>query len=248
MFVVLLIFAIIVFVYILAPWAFKIILRRRFLKDFHEEDHICLTFDDGPNPDATPQILDALEQAGVKATFYLVGENVEKYPDLAARIVELGHEIGEHGYKHTHAWKTGPITTARDLWRGSRTLARYQSEDRPLSFRPPYGKLNVISVLYILLGRKKVAFWNIDPRDYASQSADEISNEVLRKAGSGGVVLLHDGRRHDSNDAGLTVQAVRSLLCECRERKLTIRTVGEVLARRTRQPTMISASTDGRPC
>lgn len=195
-------------VYILIPWGLKILLRRRFLAVIRRSGCVCLTFDDGPNPELTPRILEVLRAAGVKATFFLVGEKVEEYPELTRQIAQMGHEIGEHSYRHTHPWLTGPFRTAADLLRGGHVTEKYQSENRPVHFRPPYGKLNFVTLLYVWVKKRHPAFWDVNPKDYKRGSGEQVANFVIECLAPGSVILLHDGNGHSNSNSRSPVTAV----------------------------------------
>ena len=158
-------------IYIFFPHIIKIWLREKFLLNMAKSEYIYLTFDDGPNPESTPRILELLDESGVKATFFLIGENIEKYPYLVEEIKERGHEIGEHGYSHAHPWKIGPISTTIDLIKNSKTTERYINPGNQILFRPPFGKFNTVSVLYLWFTKRKAVFWNVDPKDYKLKRA-----------------------------------------------------------------------------
>ncbi|MHA2062632.1 MAG: polysaccharide deacetylase family protein, partial [Candidatus Sifarchaeia archaeon] len=162
-------------IYIVIPYLLSLFIRRRRLSALGKGKYSCLTFDDGPNPDLTPDLLELFKKKGVKATFFVLGENVKKYPQLAAKIVEHGHEIGEHSYSHAHPWKRNPFNQALDLINGGRAIKRYISSGNSQWFRPPYGKLNLITLLYVLLSRKKLAPWDIDTRDYQEHSSEKLA-------------------------------------------------------------------------
>lgn len=194
------------------PWIMKAYIRRRFLSIVRNSGYICLTFDDGPCAESTPKILELLDQAGAKATFFLLGENVEKYPALAAKIVASGHEIGEHSYSHSHPWNSGPFRTIIDLLKGGRTIRKYGQSVSSRLFRPPYGKLNLITLLYIWMTKKQVAFWDIDPKDFLESSGEKVAKTIIDRLNPGSVVLMHDGRRTSNKSAQVTVSALNELL------------------------------------
>lgn len=214
---------------VLIAYAATKVLRRRFLADIRKSGHICLTFDDGPNPTSTPEILQILRQEEIKATFFLVGENVEKYPDLASQIANEGHEIGQHGHWHIHPWKCWPFHSLIDLIKGAHTIRRHVRYEKPLLLRPPYGKFNLITLSYVLFTRKQLAFWDIDPKDYRPQSADTIVKHVMERIFAHTTILLHDGRYDSDATANVTVSAVRDILMETKEHGITFTTVSEAL-------------------
>lgn len=213
--------------YILVPLGAKILLRRQFFFTVKKSGCTCLTFDDGPNPETTPEILELLKKADIKSTFFTTGKNIEKYPGLAAQIVALGHEIGEHSFEHSHPWKSGPFRTAKDLIHGSQAIQKYLLPSAKVSFRPPYGKLNFISLLYIFFARRRVVFWNIDPKDYQKESGEQVARFVVERLSTGNVILLHDGRRSFSADASVTVSALKLILDASLARGLKLATISE---------------------
>lgn len=214
--------------YILLPWGFKLVIRWKFLRRAKCANTVFLTFDDGPNPESTPKILDLLREADAKATFFVLGKNVENYPNIAKSIIDNGHEIGEHSYQHLHAWKAGPIRTLRDLTRGGGALrARALVGDGRTSFRPPYGKVNLATLLYVWLGEKRVSFWNIDPEDYAAKSAKEVAERVIPYLNAGDVILLHDGRNNRVNNLHVTIHALSQILDACKRKGLRTSTIKE---------------------
>lgn len=197
-------------IYIVIPHFFKKIVWRRLHSQLKDSQKIYLTFDDGPSPDVTERLLDLLADNQVKATFFLRGDRVEAHPDLALRVRQAGHSIGQHGHAHPHGWKTGPFGTLRDLRRADATFARLGIHT-PL-YRPPFGKLNFIHLLYIVFTGKKVILWNLDPKDYAQPSADVIAQNIRERCVPGSVILLHDGRASAGNTrAAVTLEAIALL-------------------------------------
>ena len=155
-------------------------MRRRFINTFRMSGCVCLTFDDGPHPESTPKILELLEKTGVRATFFLLGENVEKHPDIVAKIVSHGHEIGAHGYSHLHPWKSDPYNSLLDLIKGDKIIKQCKAPESNRYFRPPYGKFNLITLLYVLITKRKVVFWNVDPKDYKETLAERVPGIAQR--------------------------------------------------------------------
>jgi peptidoglycan-N-acetylglucosamine deacetylase len=155
-------------------------------------DGVALTFDDGPHPEGTPAVLEALASAGAVATFFLVGEQVERWPEQAAAIVGAGHEVALHGYRHRVVLGRTPSALARDLDRAAALIAETTGR-RPLFYRPPYG---VFSSPALLLARRRgwIPFlWSRWGRDWsARQSPEAVARRVGAKLRAGDVVLLHD--------------------------------------------------------
>ncbi len=210
---------------------FKFYLRRRFLAVIAGAKGICLTFDDGPDEVITPQILDLLEEYETKATFFLVGKNVERHPQLTRRIIEMGHEIGEHGYRHHPPWKSDPISSLLEVIKAKRIMERLDESQRPILYRPPYGKLNLVLLLYLWWAQRRIVFWNIDPKDYHQPSGQEAAQYVIDRLVPGSVILLHDGRVRGGSQISVTISALKLILEEIKRRKLALSTVGELLGK-----------------
>ncbi len=220
--------------HIVLPWMVRNIFRSRFLKRVRSSGCVCLTFDDGPHPEATPRIQTLLDQAGVKATFFVTGEHVEQYPDLVHNLIASGHEIGEHSYGHKHPWESGPFNTLCDIKQTERALTGTLGPGIALYFRPPFGKLNFVTMLYTLLRRRPLAFWNISPWDFRQPSSQAIVDHILSHLSPGCVILLHDGRYQAhiaNNSANLTVEAVEILLKEFAQRNIHPVTLSEALGK-----------------
>ena len=156
-----------------------------------EEDvakKIALTFDDGPHPRYTEQLLDGLKERNVVATFFVTGENAQNYPNIIRREQEEGHLIGNHTYSHIQLTSGNRETFREELVKTNEILENIAGEK--VSFgRPPYGswdksfekELNMFPVL-----------WNIDPLDWCSHNAECIAAKVVEKAGDGDIILMHD--------------------------------------------------------
>jgi peptidoglycan/xylan/chitin deacetylase (PgdA/CDA1 family) len=152
---------------------------------------IALTFDDGPHPRGTPAVLQALDRAGVRATFYLVGEQVERRPSLAAEIAAAGHEIGSHGYRHRLLLRRTPAAVRDDLDRAADVIGR-ATDRAPRSYRPPYGVFS-LAALAIARSRWEPLLWSRWGRDWEARATPEsIAALAGERLVRGDVVLLHD--------------------------------------------------------
>ena len=153
---------------------------------------VALTFDDGPDPDQTPRILDALRDAGVVATFFVVGSKVERHPEVIRRIVEEGHVVGNHSFTHP---RPGAIDAAGLVAEAEKTddvLAAVVGR-RASMFRPPYGGLSFKKLLGLWKVGRSLVFWNVDPKDFSCLTVDEVrSNLSRRPLRAGDVILMHD--------------------------------------------------------
>ncbi len=162
------------------------------------EHGIALTFDDGPHPEGTPAVLELLAAAGVTATFFLVGEQVERRPALAAEIAAAGHEIALHGYRHTLLLRRTPAALAADLDRAVEAI--HDATGRlPTSYRAPYG---VFSVYALRLARRRgwaPTLWSRWGRDWERRATPAaIARRAARSLSPGDIVLLHDADYYSS--------------------------------------------------
>jgi peptidoglycan/xylan/chitin deacetylase (PgdA/CDA1 family) len=153
---------------------------------------VCLTFDDGPHPDHTPRLLDVLREYEVPATFFVIGREAERYPDLVRRIAAEGHLIGQHTFSHAEPSRTSAAALLEDVRRADEVLAGILGW-APRLFRPPKGKLTVGRCWGLWRGGRTVVLWSADPKDYASRSAAEVAAWFEEHPlAAGDVVLLHD--------------------------------------------------------
>lgn len=190
-----------------------------------EQKLVALTFDDGPHPTHTPQVLEILERENIKATFFVVGQQVQQYPHLARQIVQRGHTIANHTWTHpTHAHSSA--AAAAEINR-TQTLIQDVTGASSRIFRPPGGNLtNGLTARASGTGYS-VVMWSTDPRDWMSgRSAAVITQEVLSKAQPGGIVLLHDG----GGDRSQTVQALPAIIQGLKDKGYTLVTLPELFA------------------
>ena len=159
---------------------------------------VCLTFDDGPHPKHTVDLLNALKAHGIKATFFVIGRLVEKYPELVRRIQEDGHLVANHSFYHPNPDFVPASFLLTGIQRTDALLAGLVGA-RDCYYRPPQGKLTIWKLWRLWLAKKKIVLWNVDPRDYACQSSGELADWFEQHPLAGGdVVLLHDRLPHAS--------------------------------------------------
>jgi peptidoglycan/xylan/chitin deacetylase (PgdA/CDA1 family) len=191
---------------------------------------IALTFDDGPHPTITPQLLDLFDQYGVRATFFLVGDRVARWPELAERIAAAGHAIGSHGWAHRRDWWRGTSSLGDDLDRAEVVLDRYLGV--PKLFRPPYGAL---SPTWYRAARKRgytIALWNTTVRDWTISDPARIEHALHRKATPGRIVLLHECRATNGEGYSHTVEAINRYLQYATSRNFRFISLREAFAQR----------------
>jgi peptidoglycan-N-acetylglucosamine deacetylase len=156
------------------------------------EPTIYLTFDDGPIPEVTPWALDTLRAYGARATFFCVGENAERHPDLLSQALAEGHAIGNHTYNHLDGWKTPTLAYAHNVRRCARAVPSRL-------FRPPYGKLLPRQSAW-LRRHFQIVMWDVLSGDYDPRfSPQECLRHVTRHARPGSIVLLHDSLKAERN-------------------------------------------------
>ena len=149
------------------------------------ERAVYLTFDDGPIPESTPFILNTLDEFGIKATFFMVGENVLRYHDLYNRIVQAGHQVGNHTFNHLGAFKHWAVTYVINTEKANELIHSHL-------FRPPHGVMR-FSEYWWLKRRYKIVMWDLVTRDYSKwMTAEDVLNNVKRYARNGSIITFHD--------------------------------------------------------
>ena len=174
-----------------------------------EEKAVYLTFDDGPIPEVTPWVIDQLERYGVKATFFMVGDNISKYPEIFRLVVEQGHRMGNHTFNHIRGFSRKYFTSysylentekAYDLMREQmKGLNCSESQLRPLLFRPPHGHMGWAQ--YITLKRRyRIVMWDLVTRDYSKKlRGPQVLANVLRYTRNGSIITFHDSLKSWQN-------------------------------------------------
>lgn len=152
---------------------------------------IAITFDDGPHPYLTEQILEILDRYGVKATFFMVGVNVINYPDAARAVLADGHEVGNHTYSHSHLKKMSENELSRELGLCEDALEEL-CEYRPHLFRPPEGAVNTYVEHCTENNDYTLILWSLDTRDWENKNTEQIVDIVLSQVEPGDIILMHD--------------------------------------------------------
>ena len=158
------------------------------------ERKISLTFDDGPVPGITDWVLAELEKRGLKATFFMVGDNVRKHPALAQSVLAAGHQLGNHTYHHLSGWKTSTQTYLNDVASCDAILADTVGE-MPRFFRPPYGWMSPGQAKG-LVPAKKIVMWNLLSYDFDPDlSSESLIRECTSRTVPGTIVVFHDQQK-----------------------------------------------------
>jgi peptidoglycan/xylan/chitin deacetylase (PgdA/CDA1 family) len=187
---------------------------------------VALTFDDGPHPEGTPAVLEALRDARARATFFLVGEQVERRPALAAEIGAAGHAIALHGHRHRNLLRLTPRALLDDLERGADVIAAATGE-APLLYRPPYGIFSAGSLGALRKRGWQLLLWSRWGRDWRARATPaSIAADVTREVGAGDVLLLHDADSYSAAGSHRrTAAALALVLAELERRGLDLITV-----------------------
>lgn len=157
-----------------------------------DSKEIFLTFDDGPHPEITPQVLDILEEYNVKATFFCVGENVKKYPKTYASLVEKGHRTGNHCYNHLNGWKTNNKDYFDNIEKCSQLVDSHL-------FRPPYGRISP-SQIKALKHQYKIIMWSIVTYDFDKTiTPAQCLENTIKYTKAGSIVVFHDSEKASAN-------------------------------------------------
>lgn len=209
----------------ISAWGSFDIRQNYFLEAYHvqkeiSESKMALTFDDGPHP-LTNKVLDLLKEYDMKATFFCIGKEVEKHPEIVQRIINEGHEIGNHTF--THSKQMGFKSTNEvynETQQCSKTVQEITGKEM-VFFRPPFGVTNPSIAKAVQLSKMKVIGWSIRSLDTVAKSSEDILNRILSKVKKGDVVLLHDNRE-------LTIKTLEQLLIQLQNKNLKSVTISEL--------------------
>lgn len=199
-----------------------------------EDNIIALTFDDGPDPEDTPAILDLLKQYDAKATFFVIGKHAEMYPELVKRESREGHEIANHTYNHCYFNNKVTKEKIRDEIMKAEQLIVSITGKQPNLFRPPGGYYNdnVVHVSETAGYQVVLWSWHQDTEDWSTPGVGKIVNKVLRNARNGDIILFHD----NVDGKTQTIAALKQILPRLKERGFRFVTVSELLAHRKSTP------------
>ena len=211
----------------------NIVLQQRYpetvvLRGPISENRLALTFDDGPDPRFTPLVLDVLKEYDVKATFFLMGSRADAYPELARRIVEEGHIIGNHSYWHPNFVKKEDVATLEREVNQTEEKLNEVIGYRTRLFRAPYGFLYNELVEKLADMDYTVVGWNVDSLDWKEMPPEDTAYNVLSNIEPGSIILMHDGGDWTSDLTG-TVEALRIIIPTLKEQGFEFTTVPDLL-------------------
>lgn len=174
------------------------------------EKKLYLTFDDGPTPAFTPFILQQLKKYQAKATFFCVGNNIEKYPEIFQQIIDEGHSVGNHTFNHLNGWKTNTAVYLKNIEISEKYIevnsnfnpsaSSGQAIQHSKLFRPPYGKMTLSQVKKLRTQGYKIIMWDVLSGDFDSSISDEkVLKNVLNHTKNGSIIVLHDHQKAYKN-------------------------------------------------
>jgi len=185
--------------------------------------YIALTFDDGPQEKLTPKLLDLLAEHHIKATFFVIGQNVVEHPDIVARAAREGHEIGNHSWSHPNLAKMSDENVRRQL-RQTDDAIKDATGKRPTLLRPPYGNLSNRQKQWIHQEfGYRIVLWDVDPLDWKRPGPSVICNRIVKETRPGSIVLSHD--IHPG-----TIEAMHDTLDQLEAKGFKFVTVSELIA------------------
>ena len=197
-----------------------------------DEAVVALTFDDGPDPVFTPDILKILAAHGARATFFMCGERAAAYPELVAEVRAAGHAIGNHSWDHP----SFPLIPRRERILQLRHCAKVLQGANSCLFRPPYGHQTAASRVDVWLTGHQVVMWNVEVPDWEDHDGQWLANRAMQQVSAGSIILMHDGLydvMHDRQfDRGPTLGAVETILTQLGSRYDFV-TLPELLQRGT---------------
>ena len=186
---------------------------------FRTGQAVYLTFDDGPIPEVTPQVLAILAKYNIKATFFMVGENIDKHPDVFAQVIQAGHAIGNHTYNHLKGWRTPFKTYMANVQQWEEAYLTGvaglgQTWKRSL-FRPPYGKATLRQRIALHKMGYRLIYWDILTRDYeATRTPEAMLAQVKRETRPGSIINFHDSLKSNERMLAVLPLAIEWLLAQ----------------------------------
>ena len=176
-------------------------------KKVKDQKVVYLTFDDGPIPEVTPWVLDILDQYNIKATFFCVGDNVRKHPEVFAEVLRRGHRVGNHTFNHLQGIKT----KTKNFVKNAQLAHEYI--DSPL-FRPPHGHMR-LPQYWKLKDKYQIIMWDVVTRDYSKyMTPDKVFNNVKDYVRDGSIIVFHDSLKAEKNMKGALPKSIEWLIEE----------------------------------
>ena len=169
------------------------------------QNNIWLTFDDGPHQESTPFILNVLKEEQVKATFFLVGEQMEKHPELLNQIISEGHIVANHSYSHKNGWLSNNSTYFNDIEKCQKLITENKL------FRPPYGKISPLQISH-LKKNYKIILWDVLSWDFSLYNTPKkVKESVLKNTVSGSIIVFHNNKKSFKNLQPILKESIQEL-------------------------------------
>jgi peptidoglycan/xylan/chitin deacetylase (PgdA/CDA1 family) len=176
----------------------------------NEKNEVFLTFDDGPIPEVTPWILSVLDKFQIKATFFSVGENIKKHPNILQRVIDSGHQVGNHTYNHLSGWKSDTASYLDNIAKTDDELKKFGAETN--LFRPPYGKLKPAQSKAIRQLDKNIIMWSVLSKDYLPNLDSEQVYDNIMQTMPGGIIVCHDNIKAFKHLKNILPKSIEGLL------------------------------------
>lgn len=188
---------------------------------------VALTFDDAPDDQFTPLVLDVLKREGVQATFFVVGNRIEAHPEIVKRMVREGHLLGNHSYNHANLPKLSDAGFREQVIRTDRLISEYTGYT-PNIIRPPYGNVSEGQIQWLASQGKKIVNWNVDSLDWKGLTPQQVETNVLAHVKPGSIILHHSGGG-TGEDLSCTVDALPKIIKQLRDDGVKLVNVAELL-------------------
>jgi peptidoglycan/xylan/chitin deacetylase (PgdA/CDA1 family) len=186
---------------------------------------VAITFDDGPNPIYTPQVLEIFANVEGKATFFMIGEQMEKNPEVVKEVAEQGHEIGNHTFSHPKLSELTPADCLAEMERNEQIIRELTGQS-PVVFRPPYLDYNHDTISIVeSKGYSMIGALNLESQDWEQPGVEHILSASRKSVRNGSILIFHDGY----GDRSQTIQAVKKLVSELKSQGYQLLTVSELL-------------------
>ena len=186
------------------PTIFKVLFPQLVWNFAENEQKVFLTFDDGPSTSVTDSILTILEEEKVRATFFCIGKNVKKNPELANKILKKGHSIGNHSMTHVNGWRTKKKSYLKNINEASEYI-------NSNLFRPPFGRFNFYS-LYKILKKYKLVMWDVLSGDFDEKLEEKaVINNVIKNVSNGSIIVFHDNNKCKEKTLSALLKTIKKL-------------------------------------
>ncbi len=196
-----------------------------------KENLIALTFDDGPHPEFTKELLDLFKEKGIKATFFVTGKKIEEHRDIIKRLIAEGHELGNHSYSHKNLIFKKKSIIKEEIQKTD-NLLRGLGVKGEILFRPPFGRLSFTALTVLASLNKKVILWNVPTKDYKECDPKVILKRIYKRIKPGSIIVLHDSgveRIGKEIVRQATIIAVKELINELPKKGYNFRTVSQLI-------------------